>query len=51
MQPMSFDNRNLLDDNLDLPVDFGSLEMEGPEGEIEFSNASAWPDEIFLTTV
>jgi hypothetical protein len=52
MQPVSIDSGNNLNDDLDLPMDFGSFAMAGPdEGDIEFSCASPWLDEMFFTTV
>lgn len=52
MQPISINNGSLPNDDLELPMDFVSIEIAGPEEEeMEFNYASAWPDGIFLTSV
>jgi hypothetical protein len=52
MQRMSVDGENIVSDDLDLPLDFGSFEMAEPEeGEMEFNDAAAWFGGIFLTSV
>jgi hypothetical protein len=52
MELMSIDSVNLRDNDQDPPLDFDSFEMAGlEEGEMEFNNASAWPNGIFLTSV